>query len=150
MEQREPDGRNSVFGTTLTIVSTILGGGIVSIPYAYAVVGTFTGVAIQVGVCIAIYISCTLYLKTKSILRCSSSFDVIANLCLASVSGILLNLLLMFAVFGIMTLYVLLFAKICLSLVGSAYPEDHILASKTFYILVLGILVSPIIIRKKI
>ena len=44
--EKERAGRNGVCGTALAIISTIMGGGIVSIPYAYAVAGMTTGVCI--------------------------------------------------------------------------------------------------------
>ena len=66
--QPKNDGRNGMAGTALAIISTIMGGGIVSIPYAYSVAGVWVGVGIQVTVIIAIYISCVLYLETRNIL----------------------------------------------------------------------------------
>jgi len=65
--------------TTLAIVSTIMGGGIVSIPYAYSVAGIGVGVSIQACVIAAIWISCTLYLQSRTILRCTTSFSVLAE-----------------------------------------------------------------------
>mmetsp|Transcript_21644 Transcript_21644/g.28993 ORF Transcript_21644/g.28993 Transcript_21644/m.28993 type:complete len:316 (-) Transcript_21644:742-1689(-) len=147
---KEPDGRNSMCGTALAIISTIMGGGIVSIPYAYAVAGVWTGIGIQVGVIIAIWISCVLYLETRSILQCNTNFSVIANMCLGSISSIILNMLLVFAVFGIMALYMILFSEIAISLIGGSYAADHILRHKAFYVTSLCVLISPIIVRKKI
>ena len=96
-----------------------MGGGIVSIPYAYAVAGVTIGISVQVCVIAAIWISCVLYLQTKTILRCNTSFSVLANICLGSVSTYVLNMLLVFAVFGIMALYMILFSEIAISLIGS-------------------------------
>ena len=76
---KERAGRNGVCGTALAIISTIMGGGIVSIPYAYAVAGVTVGISIQVLVIVAIWISCILYLRTKNIMRCQTSFSVLAN-----------------------------------------------------------------------
>lgn len=149
-DEKEKDGRNDVCGTALAIISTIMGGGIVSIPFAYAVAGIAVGVSVQICVIIAIWISCVLYLQTRTILRCNTSFSVIANLCLGPISGIILNLLLVFAVFGIMALYMILFSEIAISLIGDAYASDHFLCQKTFYVCFLSLLISPIVIRKKI
>ena len=127
-----------------------MGGGIVSIPYAYAVTGFWIGLGIQVCVIIAIWISCKLYLQTRTMLRCQTNFSTIANICMGSISSIILNLLLVFAVFGILALYMILFSEISISLIGGSYPDGHILKNKAFYVTSLCVLISPIIVRKKI
>ena len=146
----EKDERNGVAGTSLAIISTIMGGGIVSIPFAYSVAGPAIGASIQLTVILAIGVSCVLYLKTRDILRCNTTFSVIANLCLGPISGIILNLLLVFAVFGIMALYMILFSEIAISLVGSTQDGDSFLCHKAFYVIALCLLISPILVRKRI
>ena len=42
----DQEGTNGVAGTALAIISTIMGGGIVSIPYAYAVEGIIVGITV--------------------------------------------------------------------------------------------------------
>ena len=59
-------------------------------------------------------------------------------------------MLLVFAVFGILALYMILFSEIAISLIGGAYPEDHVLCQKAFYVVALSLLISPIVARKKI
>lgn len=140
---------NGVWTTALAIISTIMGGGIVSIPYAYAVEGIGIGITIQICVITAIWISCILYLQTRLILRCNTTFGEIASLCLGSVSGIVLNLLIVFAIFGIMALYMILFSEIAISLVGSG-KEESFLSHKLFYVCLLSLFISPIIVRKRI
>ena len=102
----------------------------------------------------AIWISCILYLQAKNILRCNTSFSVLANICLGPVSTYILNLLLVFAVFGIMALYMILFSEIAISLIGSddgtSEGQDHFLSKKTFYVCSLSLLIAPIIVRKRI
>lgn len=143
--------KNTVFGTALAIISTIMGGGIVSIPYAFAVAGLKVGISVQVVVVLAIFVSCILYLRTRTILRCNTQFSIIANECLGSVSGVVLNTLLVFAVFGILALYMILFSKIAISLLTTSNtPEDSLLFSKAFYIIILSLMISPIVIRKKV
>ena len=146
----ESDGRNGVFGTALAVISTIMGGGIVSIPFAYAVAGIAVGVSVQLCVVAAIIVSCLLYLRSRTILRCNTNFSILANECLGPRSGIVLNMLLVFAVFGIMALYMILFSEIAISLIGESYPVDHFLRQKTFYVCGLAVLISPIIVRKRI
>jgi amino acid permease len=146
----EKDGRNGVAGTSLAIISTIMGGGIVSIPFAYSVAGPAIGSAIQLTVILAIGVSCILYLRTRDILRCNTTFSVIANLCLGPISGIILNMLLVFAVFGIMALYMILFSEIAISLIGGSAEKDSFLCHKAFYVISLSALLSPILVRKRI
>ena len=59
-------------------------------------------------------------------------------------------MLLVFAVFGILALYMILFSEIAISLIGVSFDKDHFLVKKTFYVICLGILISPIIVRKRI
>ena len=148
--EKLPDGRNDMCGTALAIISTIMGGGIVSIPFAYSVAGVWVGIGIQICVIIAIWISCVLYLETRSILQCNTNFSILANLCLGSISSVILNMLLVFAVFGILALYMILFSEIAISLIGGSYAADHILRHKAFYVTALCLLISPIVVRKKI
>lgn len=148
-------GQNSVQQTILSIISTIMGGGIVSIPYAYAVAGFKMGAIIQVAVVISIFISTCLYLRTRRILRCSPSFAMIAEHCMGSVSGIVINSLLVFAIFGILALYIILFSRISISLLApedgtGPVSKDSFLAHKTFYVITLCLLIAPIVTRKRI
>ena len=102
-------------------------------------------------VIIAIWISCVLYLQTRTILRCNTSFSVLANQCLGSASTYVLNMLLVFAVFGIMALYMILFSEIAISLIGNEDEDPtHFLSNKAFYVCSLSVLIAPIIVRKRI
>ena len=83
-------------------------------------------------------------------MRCQTSFSELANVCLGPVSGIILNMLLVFAVFGIMALYMILFSEIAISLIGPKDDPEAFLSNKAFYVIFLGILISPFIIKKKI
>ena len=117
--QDREGGSNGVTATSLAIISCIMGGGIVSIPFAYAVEGIYVGITVQVMVIAAIFISCRLYLSARTMLSCRTDFGEIAEKCLGPVSGIILNSLLVFCIFGIMALYMTLFAQIFISLLGS-------------------------------
>ena len=75
-------------------------------------------------------------------------------MCLGRYSSIFINGLIALAVFGILTLYLLLFSKIAIQIVTAAYlnAEDtkSIFASKTVYIVALCVLISPITLRKRL
>ena len=147
----EQEGTNGVAATSLAIISCIMGGGIVSIPYAYAVEGILVGITVQIMVITAIFVSCHLYLRTRSILNCKTEFGEIAEKCLGPVSGIILNSLLVFCIFGIMALYMTLFAMIFISLLGSGTDVyESILDYESFYIVTLAVVIAPIVTRKKV
>ena len=89
-----------------------------------------------------------LYLKTRNILRCSTTFSAIAGICLGEASGIVLNSLIVFAIFGIMALYMILFSQLSISLLGR--EGESFLNGKAFYVIFLCVLMAPIVVRKKI
>ena len=134
-------GKNGVCGTALSIISCIMGGGIVSIPYAFAAVGFLEGFILQTFIIFCAYVSTHLYLESRSMLKCSYEFSDIAVRTIGSVSGILLNLLVSVAIFGVLTLYMILFSRIAKSIFGhgpDASPtEINFLDSKWFYIVIL-------------
>ena len=74
---------------------------------------------------------------------------MIAEKCLGPISGTILNSLIVFAIFGIMSLYMILFSEIAISLLGSSAGESFF-DQKSFYVVTLGVLIAPIISQKKI
>jgi amino acid permease len=59
----------TVFGAMLSFVSTLIGAGIVSLPYAMLQAGTFYGPLLHIGMIIFLLIAVYLYLKTKDNLK---------------------------------------------------------------------------------
>ena len=57
--------KNSVVGAFLALISTIIGGGIVSIPYAFAASGFVVGFCVQAIVCICMINTVRLYLQAR-------------------------------------------------------------------------------------
>jgi len=141
VEAKDSSGKNSIFATALSIISCIMGGGIVSIPYAFSAVGFLNGFILQTCIICAAYTSTHLYLGSRSMLKCGYDFSDIAVRTIGSVSGILLNLLVAVAIFGVLTLYMILFSRIAKSIFGhgmNATPaEMTFLDSKWFYIIIL-------------
>jgi len=65
-QPNKPDEvKNSVIGAFLALISTIIGGGIISIPYAFAASGFFVGLAVQATVCICMVNTVRLYLQAR-------------------------------------------------------------------------------------
>ena len=153
--EKDPNAAQSGVGqTALSIISTIMGGGIVSIPFAYAVAGVAVGLTVQVVVVIAIMIACSLYLKTRSILQCGTSFSLLANQCLGRHASVFVNALIALAVFGILVLYMLLFARIAIQIFSPESVKEgeavDIYGSKVLYIVCLSLLICPVVVRKRL
>jgi amino acid permease len=85
---------------------------VVSVPYAYTTVGFGFGVALQVLVMTSMLFSCRLYLETRRRLKCKSSFTDVASKCLGHISSLVINFLLAFCIFGVLSLLALLLFKI--------------------------------------
>jgi len=109
--------------------------------------------------------STKLYLDSRYILQSKYSFSDIAEKTIGKVSGILLNLLVAVALFGVLTLYMILFSRIAISVFGSVYkpvctdapllerPQictDSIWNKKWIYVLILAAIQTPIIIKKRL
>jgi amino acid permease len=96
-----------------------------------------------------------MYISSRSMMQCQTKLEVLAGLCLGPVSAIIVNLLIVCAIYGICTLYMLLFSDICLSLIGSYEraengKETAIYDTKYFYIVILSLLMTPFVVKKSI
>lgn len=106
----------TIFGVALQIISTITGGGIVSVPYAMSAPGFENGIMINIVIIIFMMFCTHLYMSSKDIM----GFDSISELsymCFGRSSVFIINILVAFVIFGILLLYLILFSKISLSLV---------------------------------
>lgn len=115
MQEEEKD-KNGIVGTALTFVSIIVGGGVVSVPYAYTSAGITVGLGCQFIVMLVMLYSASLYLTSKKRLKCQSAFTVVAQQCIGDLSSLLINGIIVFCIFGVLILYFILFARITLSL----------------------------------
>lgn len=148
-----------MFGCALQIISTITGGGIVSVPYAMTAPGFEIGIMVNV-VIIGFMMYCThLYVSSRDLL----GFDSISELSYMSFgrsSVFIINILVTFVIFGILLLYLILFSKISLSLVepligqpkedGDGTLIQNVLLSKTTYILLVTAVSMPIMLKKNL
>ena len=100
---------------TLALISSIIGAGIVSIPYALTTTGMVTGIYINIGVIVILMFASHLYIQAMEYLKLSS----ISELCFMSMgrsSIYLVNGFFMAIFFGALILYNVLFSNVALQL----------------------------------
>ena len=86
-------------------------------PYAMTTAGFTSGLLVNM-IIIALMMFCThLYLEAKDLLG-YSSISELSYMCFGRASVFIINIMVAFVIFGILTLYLILFADISISLVG--------------------------------
>ena len=153
-EQDEEYEGLSIFGTALAIISTIIGGGIISVPYAMTAPGFHNGILINM-VILSFMVICThFYMKAKDYLG-FSSISELSYICFGRASVFMINILIAFVIFGILILYMLLFSKISVSLIEPYIQESdsvlgQMLTSKITYIMLVTILTFPMLLKRNL
>ena len=112
---RGPAGYTT-FQATLSFISTIIGGGIISVPYAATTAGMRFGVLINFIILAVLLFATHLYLRVRYFYGFASLSELLF-ISFGRSSVFLINALLAFSCFNILVLYFVLFSKISLSLV---------------------------------
>ena len=139
----------SVFGASLAIISTIIGGGIISVPYAFTAPGFSNGLVINLIIISFMLFTTYLYLKSKDYLG-FSSISELSYICFGRASVFMINLLIAFVIFGILTLYMLLFSRIATSLAEPYVGSESFLLKKVTYIVLVTILTFPFLMKRNL
>ena len=106
----------------LSIISSIIGGGIISIPYAMTTKGLYMGAMIHLTIMTCLMFTTHLYLSAKAMYDVNS-FSELCYMCFGRSSVYVINLLIAFVIFGILTLYMILFANISKSLLPGSFKD---------------------------
>jgi amino acid permease len=138
----------STYDVALQIISSICGGGIISVPYAMTVAGFYNGLLINVVIIFSMMVCTLLYLRAKDIFGFASVSEL-SYLCFGRASVFLINILVAFVIFGILTLYLILFADISISLVCPLI-SNAITESKITYIITICVILTPAILKKNL
>ncbi|CDW91063.1 UNKNOWN [Stylonychia lemnae] len=148
----------NVYQAAQAFVSTIIGAGVVTIPYVFAQAGYVVGIAMHLIMIVALNFSAYLLLKSREYSG-FESFGEIAYFCMGRPSVFITNFIITSATSLIVVMYGMLFSKICVSfalnLYGSQYDVTNdtlalILTSKVFYVFLLFLILLPFVIKKSI
>mmetsp|Transcript_20492 Transcript_20492/g.15117 ORF Transcript_20492/g.15117 Transcript_20492/m.15117 type:complete len:122 (-) Transcript_20492:1096-1461(-) len=119
MAQGHPGGL-SLFAATLTFLSTIVGGGIVGIPYAFYYCGILFGTVLNFIVMFLTVASIWLYCLAKDLTDNRQSYEEIGYLAWGKASIYLINFMFFFNAFGLTMVYFIVFSSVAANLVVQA------------------------------
>jgi amino acid permease len=143
----------TVFEAALSLMSVVIGGGIVSVPFAVAACGTPFAIFINFACAGMGYLSGLLYLKAK--LMCPfpvMTLYELGYLSLGEKSVYLVAIIALLSNAGCVILYFIIYGDLLTSLYRQIFsPEsDSMFARKTFWIVLLSIGLLPVVLKKVI
>lgn len=141
-------------GGALAIISTIVGGGIVGLPLAMLTLGLLVGISLNALICYITFLSGIVYLALRDLIPGKpNSLYEIGYMVQGRKSIFLVALIQTVNSTGLMLIYFIVFGSTAGQFVGgfTGYALDEIwYTSKWFYIVVLGISLSPVIVKKEL
>jgi sodium-coupled neutral amino acid transporter 11 len=147
----------SHFEASLALLSTIIGGGIVGIPYAMYHTGIPFGILLNLFVMLSCWYSCKLYLAAKNLVPVYvESLYEIGFVCMGRASIFLISIILLISSAGLMMIYFIVFGDTFASIIKqTCYPDltddkDVFWTGRIFYVLCLGVALIPIILKKEL
>ena len=136
----------------LTLVSTIVGGGIVSLPDAFYFTGIVTGIVFSIIMAIQTTYSAKLYLVAKEMLpgQPESMFEI-GFILFKRNSIFLICTIIIFNSFGLMLIYFILFGDTLSGLVKNLSPsitDESFMGNRAAYVIIITVLLLPLAIKK--
>lgn len=117
-------------------------------PYAMTTAGFVNGLLVNIFI-ITMMMFCThLYISSRDILG-YSSISELSYKCFGRASVFIINILVAFVIFGILTVYLINFADISISLLGPMLGSA-LAQNKITYILFVCLILTPVMIKKKL
>lgn len=140
-------------GAVLSIISTIVGGGIVSLPHSFYFIGIILGALFIILAAAQSTYSILLYLKAKDYLPGKPQSLYEMGFILFNRSSIfMISAVLTFTSFGLIIIYFMVFSGTFSALILdlTSICEDSFWAGKTIYVVGLSILLIPLAIKKEL
>lgn len=150
-----------MFGGVLSIISTILGGGVVALPWSFYMLGIYPALAIMVVMACLTVNSSVLYLKAKDLTPGKpESIYELGYILMKRASIFIISGILTLNGLGMCMIYFMIFGNTIGSIVAGinnfeGQPDTFITGStfiyqRTIYILVLAMFLLPIIVKKEL
>lgn len=137
----------------LTLISTIVGGGIVSLPDALYFTGIITGIILCITMAIQTTYSAKLYLVAKEMLpgQPESLFEI-GFMLFKRNSIFVISAIIIFNSFGLMLIYFILFGDTLAGLVinMSSVTKDDFMGQRAAYVIIITALLLPLAVKKQL
>lgn len=153
----------SVSEASMSALSTIIGGGIVGLPFAFYNLGFIVGFIVEFLFLYLTRLSCQVYLASKDLIpgKLDSMYEI-GFMVTGRSSIFIISTIIAINSFGLMLIYFNIFSKISQSIAISLFFDnvvihqkqiDHIsnfFATKSFYVLIFSSVLFPFVIRKEL
>ena len=143
----------TAFEAGLALLSAIVGGGIVGIPYAMFHTGIPLGLVLNIGVALAGWYTGSLYLTVKNLSPTYVESMYELGFVTMGVSSIyLLSSVVLISGGGCIMIYFIVFSNISVSLYETYDQEDteNIFTNRSVYVLALALVMTPLCIKKRL
>jgi amino acid permease len=144
----------SVTDAMLSLISTIIGGGIVGLPYAFFYLGIPFGITLGIVLAFLTHRSCYMYLRAKDLIPgTQESLYEIGYMTVGPKSIYWISSIICVSSFGLMMIYMIVFGDICSSFISDwAYDgiDGYFWTSRPPYIIILSSALFPMIIKKEL
>lgn len=145
----DTDKKISSFTAVLTLMNTIIGGGIIALPNVMKNFGIVLGLIIYFFVYALTIFSCLLLLRAKNNCK-KTDYGSIGIYCFKMPGKIMIELIIILNNFGISISYFIIFGTILHKLFHTAFEGNSFYYSKQFLILLIAIVILPFAFAKNI
>ena len=138
---------------SLALLSAIVGGGIVGVPYALIHTGIPVGLALNIVMALICFYSGYLLLMAKQMSPTYvESMYELGFLTMGKCSIYFISLVILISLFGCMMIYFIIFGDTTASIIKQlVFPyEENVFTTRTPYVLTLGFLMIPFVIQKRL
>ena len=133
----------------LAVISTTIGAGVTSIPYAMTASGFMTGLFINLVVITIIFLATYLYWLARKHMQYDHLSEML-YMTMGRGSIFALNGLLAFIIYGVIVIYLTLGARICRSVITEAGVESELLQEKWIWVLAMAAILFPLFMRRSL
>lgn len=136
-----------------TVISTIVGGGIVSLPNGFYYNGIVIGLALVILMALQTTYSARLYMLARELLPGSpESMYEIGYILFKRNSIFFISAILIFNSFGLMLIYFIVFGDTMASLVLnlSGLSDENFFCNRAAYVIIITILLTPVAVKKQL